>query len=183
MKSIFFVSKIFCVLLVLGAVNSVFATCEGKKDVPPIINDSYINAVIKLPKKWNGKSILANGFVYIELTDKKLQDKYNVHPGQRSPKDGEIYFDENVSESDMNVVGWDDDENFYEYQLSPNIVIEGGISGSGVSVYKNRKMTVSQFADYMRSIGYVEGKNDWGMRVHLTCKNGIITEIIETYND
>ncbi|MDR2809426.1 MAG: YARHG domain-containing protein, partial [Tannerellaceae bacterium] len=68
---------------------------SGQIQSPPIVN-VYArgwNAMIRLPEAWNGTSVLANGFIFIPFEDKKLQNKYNVHPGGRSPKDGHIYFD------------------------------------------------------------------------------------------
>ena len=152
------------------------------KGAPPIVNTNGLwNAVIRVPKNWTGKSIYANGFVFIWNDDKKLQDKYNVHPGQRSPKDGHIYFDENdcFNDSCWREI-WDDDERFYEYALSPNVVLEADVYST------KRKMTVSQFADYYKQQGYYTQINEKtgeenGMLANVTYENGMITKIVEGY--
>ena len=146
------------------------------KGVPPIENTKGLwNAIVRLPKNWNGKTVLANGFIFIDLNDKKLQNKYNVHPGQRSPKDGHIYFDENDCASDACWrEAWDDDERFYEYPLSPNVIIVS------VSYLGGKKLTAAQFADYYRQhysdIGE-DGEN--GMLSNVTYENGMITRIYD----
>ena len=135
---------------------------------PPIENtNGYANASILLPKDWDGTSIMANGFVWIFIDDKKLQDKYNVHPG-----DTYEFFDDHE--------GWDDDDNFYKYPLSPDIVIEAGImSDSG---FRTRKMTVNEFAIYMRNLGYViKDEDNYGMVANITYENRMITNITEKY--
>jgi len=133
------------------------ATDSGStKGVPPIENTNRYNcAWIALPKKWDGKSILANNFVWIGENDKKLQDKYNVHPG-------DIY----QFNDDHEI--WDDDDTYYKYPLSPDVVIE-----AGAQVRETRKMTVNEFADYMRRYNVIAA--------NITYKNKMITKIVEQY--
>jgi hypothetical protein len=133
------------------------ATDSGStKGVPPIENTNRYNcAWIALPKNWDGKSILANNFVWIGENDKKLQDKYNVHPG-------DIY----QFNDDHEI--WDDDDTYYKYPLSPDVVIE-----AGAQVRETRKMTVNEFADYMRRYNVIAA--------NITYKNKMITKIVEQY--
>jgi hypothetical protein len=148
---------------------------------PPIVNAKGWNAMIQLPENWNGKSMLANGFILIDLEDKKLQNKYNVHPGHRSPKDGHIYFDEDDCANDACWREiWDDDENFYEYPLSPNVIIEAGLYDEGNNL-QSRKMTVSAFADYYKKIYKCDENSCFGMLSNVTYQNGMITRIVEQY--
>ena len=135
---------------------------------PPIENTTgYANACVLLPQNWDGKSVLINSFVWIWVDDKKLQDKYNIHPGKN-------YGFEDDHET------WDDDGSFYKYPLSPNVVIEaGGWSGSS---FKTQKMTVNEFASYLRNLGWgVEGANNFGIVANVTYENNMITKIIEKY--
>ena len=151
-------------LLVLGLASTVFTSCGNEQAPPPPIENTtgYANANVLLPKKWNGTAILANGFVWIWENDKKLQDKYNVHPGD----DYGFYDDHEI---------WDDDETYYKYPLSPNVVIEAGV----LSELSKRRMTVNEFGEYMRSMGFVEGA--YGIVANVTYENEMITKIVEVY--
>ena len=163
--------------LIKGYENNT-AGSVSKKGAPPIENTKGLwNAIIRLPKNWNGKTVLANGFIFIDLNDKKLQNKYNVHPGQRSPKDGHIYFDENNCESDACWrETWDDDERFYEYPLSPNVII---VSASYLG---GKNMTAAQFADYYNQYyaPNIDENGPNGMLSNVTYENGMITKIYDT---
>jgi len=137
---------------------------------PPIENTNrYANACVLLPKDWDGKSVLVNEFVWIWTNDIKLQNKYNIHPGDE-------YGFENEHES------WDDDDTFYKYPLSPNVVIEAGIMSELCYPCATRRMTVNEFANYMRSLGYaIEGEGSFGIVANVTYKDGMITKIKEVY--
>jgi len=141
------------------------------KGVPPIENTGkYANASILLPKNWDGTFILANGFVWIDSEDKKTQRKYGIFPN------GDNFYDDHET--------WDDDDRFYEYPLSPNVVIEAGIWSKNNSTFKTRRMTVNEFANYMRGLGWgVEGEseNAYGIVANVTYNNGTITKIVEKY--
>ena len=146
---------------------------------PPIENtNGYANASVLLPKDWDGTSILADAFVWIGVDDVKLQNKYNVHPCADNESPDCIYGFWDDYET------WDDDETYYKYPLSPNVVIEAGIWSENNSNFKTRKMTVNQFADYMRSREWgVEGASEdaHGIITNVTYKNGMITKIVEVY--
>jgi hypothetical protein len=137
---------------------------------PPIENTNrYANASILLPVDWDGKSVLANEFVWIDLEDKILQNKYHIHPG-----DEYGFYDDHET--------WDDDNTFYKYPLSPNVIIDAGVWIENNSTFKTRRMTVNEFANYMRSLGYaIEGENNDGIAANITYKNGMITKIVEVY--
>ena len=166
--------------------NSVASSQKTVKAPPPIVNTNsewMWNAIIRLPKNWHGKSILANGFVFIDIKDKNLQNKYNVHPGQHSPKDGHIYFDENNCFSDAcwHEI-WDDDDRFYEYPLSSKVVLEAFFN----DLSDRHQMTSSQFADYYwQQPNYCdinpETGEEYGMLTNITYKNGVITKIVKVY--
>jgi len=138
------------------------------QEPPPIQNTNrYANASVLLPKDWDGKSILINSFVWIDDYDTALQNKYNIHPN------GENFLDDHET--------WDDDETYYRYPLSPNVLIEAGISDSN-TIFTERKMTVNEFANYMRSLGYaVEGNDGYGIAANVTYENKMITKIVEKY--
>jgi hypothetical protein len=137
---------------------------------PPIANTRGTMAKILFPKNWDGKSILANSFVWIDDNDIALQNKYNIHPN------GENFLDDHEF--------WDDDDTFYFYSLSPNVVIEAGIMSENCYPCKTRKMSVDTFADYMRNLGYGVEKDDGsdaGIVASVIYKNGMITKIEEIY--
>ena len=168
--------------------NSNLSSSNPTQKAPPIINinaSSWMyNAIIRIPKTWNGKSVLANGCVWIDITNKILQNKYNVHPGQRSPKDGHIYFDENNCESDnCRFEILNGDGRFYEYLLSANVILEV-LTDHDVSK-KMQKMTAAQFADYYKQQYYSqineETGEEIGMPANVTYLNGMITRISEVY--
>ena len=144
--------------------NKTTASASKKGTAPPIENTTgyqWANASIKLPKNWDGTFVLANGFVWIDSQDTKLQRKYKVYPD---------------SEYDT----WDDDDQYYKYALSPNVVIyAGGYTDEG-SWNGEKKMTISQFANYLRKRGHTEDE-DWGMVTNVTYSNGTITKIQERY--
>ena len=164
--------------------SSVNSSINSSIQAPPIENtkDPWMwNAVIRLPKTGSGKSVLANGFVFIDRNDIALQNRYNVHPGQRSPKDGHIFFDDEdcYNDSCWREI-WDEDEHFYEYPLSPDIVIEADVYGA------RRRMSFAEFADYYRQNPYYSQIDDdtgeeKGMIVNITYIDGVVTKIIETY--
>ena len=150
--------------LIKGYENSATGSVSTK-GVPPIENTgNYANANILLPKNWDGTFVLANGFVWIGSEDKKTQRKYGIYPN------GENFYDDHET--------WDDDSNYYKYQLSPNVAIYAGIRSEGNS----RKMTINEFANYMRKLGYaVEGEDAFGIVANVTYNNGTITKIVEKY--
>jgi len=149
--------------------NKTTDSASKKGTAPPIENTNrYANAVILLPKNWDGKSILANAFVWIDIEDKALQKKYKIFPND------ENFFDDHES--------WDDDDTFYKYPLSPNVVIYAGIMTESCYPCTARKMTVNDFANYLRKLGYaVEGKDALGIVANVTYSNGMITKITEKY--
>jgi len=140
------------------------------KGAPPIENtNGYANASVLLPKDWDGKSILANGFVWIWENDTKLQKKYGIYPN------GNNFLDDHET--------WDNDDTFYKYSLSPNVVIEAGGYDSSGSWKKTRRMNVNEFANYMHGLGYGVEKegNAYGIVANVTYNNGMITKISERY--
>ena len=144
--------------------NKTTGSASKKGTAPPIENISgyqWANASIQLPKNWDGTFILANGFVWIDNQDTKLQKKYGVYP-------------------DTEYETWDNDDQYYKYPLAPNVAIyAGGYTDDG-SWNGTKKMTISQFASYLRERGHTEGE-DWGMITNVTYSNGTITKIEERY--
>jgi len=156
-----------------GNIQNNSSSFTGSVQAPPIENTSrYANAAILLPRDWDGKSVLINSFVWIGIDDTELQDKYNVHPGDTYG----FYDDHEIR---------DDDKTYYKYPLSPDVVIEAGIRSEGNTTSSTRKMTVNEFANYMRSLWWaVEGDNNnnnvaYGIVADVTYKNGMITKIVE----
>jgi hypothetical protein len=125
---------------------------------------------IRLPQKWTGKSLLVNSFVLIGVNDTELQDKYNVHPCDLNSPDC-LYTFYNHKGHEF----FDDDDTFCECPLSPDVEIKAGIYGSTEkSTIEPRKMTVDEFADYLRSQGSL------GIIASVTRNNnGVITDIEE----
>jgi len=141
----------------------------SKKDTaPPIENtENYANAHILLPDNWDGTSILANGFVWIDSRDTTLQKKYGIYP------DGDNFYD------DYEI--WNENDQYYTYPLSPNVELYAGVITDDQNVDSAKKMTVSQFENYLRKRGYTEGKKDYGMISYVTFSNGTITKIEEKF--
>ena len=156
--------------LIKGYENNTTSSVSTKC-APPIENTTgYANASVLLPKDWDGKSILANGFVWIGANDIKLQNKYNVHPGDKYR-----FYDDHET--------WDDNDTFYKYPLSPNVIIEAGGYDSTGSWHKPQKMNVNEFANYMRGLGWgvEKAENAYGIVANVTYNNGMITKIVEKY--
>ncbi|MDR0506680.1 MAG: hypothetical protein LBH32_07675 [Dysgonamonadaceae bacterium] len=156
--------KVFAMLFFMLS-TFVFAGCEKEKETgdeseqtpPPIINtDDYANANVLLPKDWNGKFVLVNSWEWIWCQD--CFDDYGI---------------------------LDNDPTYYKYPLSPNVVIEAGLYEyeEDHPFYTTRKMTVNEFADYMRTLGYgVEGEDcAIGIVANVIYENKMITEILEMY--
>lgn len=141
--------------------GNLFAQQQGRartrqsktSSVSPVKQTNNTEAWILLPKNWDGKSILVKAFKSVPCVG------------------DDCYTD---------FVRKDIEHKFYNRPLSPNAVIKAGITTN--SELKTRKMTVNEFANYLRNLGYaVEGDNSFGIATHVVYKNGTITEIEEEY--
>ena len=121
---------------------------------PPIENtNSYANARVLLPKDWDGTSILVNSFTWV--WDSNEDDDYTTV---------------------------DNDETYYRYPLSPNVVFEAGVHLESNPNFSPVRMTVNEFTNYMYNLGYaIEGQGSYGFVAVITYENNMITKIVEKY--
>jgi hypothetical protein len=148
-----------------------YPNCDNKKpNAPPIENTTrYANANIKLPGNWNGTSILANSFVWISIWDTEAQNQYNVHPCDIEDPNCDYPFTNDHE-------AWDDDDRYYEYSLSSNVVIEAGVYDN--DLLRTKRMTVNEFANYMHKLDWLM---EYGTVANVTYENRMITKIVEKY--